>query len=132
MLSATLAARPVPSYRWCGQARIRIRYTHDRGGRPCYAGAVTFPDGKRWPFRDLCPAPSVVPGKEGLDPESNRALDRAAGEAVHFCGYMGNDVHREDLDNAMQWHGDSVPGGNENRYRIARTDGGRCVYITKG
>jgi|SRR6185369_8430444 len=114
-----------PVIRYCGFAKIRIRFTRfDNRGVPRYSGAISFPNGKRWPFRDIGPAPAHLTNG---DADAKEAYDVAAGEACAFCGYMGDNVHRNDLSDAMWGDGDYISNDHGTIYRIKRSPKGKTV-----
>lgn len=131
-------ARLGAKYRYSGEARIRIRYIGPgEGGRSSYAGVVIFPDGRRWPFRNLCPSPCMVPGPDGIDPGSPAAFDRVAACAMSWCGWRDTRPvngereegwHDETLSDAACMYGNAFDGGSSTVWRIARTPGGRVIY----
>ena len=130
-------ARAASSRRYCGQAAVRIRLICTGfDGRPSYAGSVSFPDGRRWAFRALCPPPSLVPGRGNLEPSSKHAIDRAAACALSWCGWKsspdpdGDCYHDDDLSDAVYEYADFTdPDSGDKRWRIARQPGGRVTGV---
>ncbi len=121
--------------RWCGEARIRLRYTGPGfDGRASYAGAISFPDGRRWPFRNLCPSVCSVPGPQGLHVQSADAFDRAAAFAASVCGWRdtrdkeSEGYHDETLSDALYDYGRHRDKGSWTAYSISRKKHGRCTF----
>lgn len=103
-------------------AMIRIRYTGPEGERHSYAGTITFPDGRRWGFRELCPAPYRL---SGMDPCKSDACAAAALCAMHWCGWRdirnrnGEESYHDELtsDAALEY-GETVDNHNETIFVI--------------
>lgn len=128
-------ARTASAHRYCGEAHVRIRHVCTGfDGRPSYAGTVSFPDGRRWPFRALCPPPALVPGRDNLHPSSKHAYDRAAACALSWCGWMsspdGDGYHDETLSDAVYAYADFTdPDSGDKRWRIRRQPAGKCMGV---
>lgn len=131
LLGMSIQHKPV--IRYCGDAKIRVRFTgyktSENGtgydvGRPMYAGSISFPNGKRWPFRDLSPSPMHL----RCSATEREAYDVATGSACGFCGYMGDDNHNQALSDAMWGYGDyKSPDCGDTVYRIKRSPKGKIV-----
>jgi len=130
-------ARASAVYRYSGRATIRVRYTGlNAAGRHSYAGAVSFPDGRRWPFRELSPPPGLVPGPANFAPASPQALDRAAICAMSWCGWCdtrpgagarSESFQDDSLSDAAQEYGDFIDDDHGTVWKVSRSLGGRCV-----
>lgn len=124
-----------PVFRYCGDVKIRLRFAGEDGhGRYSYAGAVIFPDGLRWPFRDLCPPPGTRRDGDHFPGNSPYHYDIAAAHALAWCGWKssptGDSYHDETLSEAAYAHADYIsPDNGPSRWRIARKRSGRCFRV---
>jgi hypothetical protein len=97
--------------RYIGDATVDVRYVGESGGRPQYAGRITLPGGRKWPFKDL-----GGPMSGGGAVDSPTTLSKMAASAVSFASYYtthnrGDDVPdwappedlADDIESATSW-----------------------------